>query len=125
MSAWISQIDTSAYLEISINDEVLVFDVTMGDSLRVQIVDGLNNLRKDIARLILSQALVLALLNALEEVVGWPARELRRRLWRRGEQVVIVDVGEGIGQLLEGNGNMQLIDVRQRLWRRVRRRTQA
>ena len=97
----------------------------MGDSLRVQVIDDLDHLRKDVTRLILGQAFVLALLNALEEVVRWPPRELRRRLCRWGKQVVIVDIGEGIGQLLEGNGNMKLIDVRQRLWGSVRRRTQA
>lgn len=83
-----------AYLQISIHDEVLVLDVAMSDALAVQIVDGLDHLREDVTRLILRQTLVLALLNALEEVVGWTPRELRRRRRRRGKQNIIVDIGE-------------------------------
>ncbi len=83
-----------AYLQISIHDEVLVLDVAMSDALAVQIVDGLDHLGEDVTRLILRQTLVLALLNALEEVVGWTPRELRRRRRRRGKQNIIVDIGE-------------------------------
>ena len=57
------------YLQVGINNKVFVFDVTVSDPLAIQIVDRLDDLRKHISSLVLRKALVLALFNALEQVV--------------------------------------------------------
>ena len=67
------------HLEIAIDDDVLVFDVAMRDSLTIQIVHRFDNLRKNVACNIFGQSFVLALLNTFEEVVGGPTGEIRPR----------------------------------------------
>ncbi len=77
------------YLEVSIDDEVFVFDITVRDSLTVQVMHGLDNLRKDVPCLVLRQSLVFALLDTFEQIMRRTPRELRWRVLGKIEEAVV------------------------------------
>ena len=57
------------YVEIFVDNQVLVLDVAVRYALTIEVVDCFHDLREDITCLVLGKALVLALLDALEQVV--------------------------------------------------------
>lgn len=55
-----------AHIQILVNCDVLVFDIPMSDTMSIKVVHRVNDLRKNVAGLILRQTLVRGLLYALE-----------------------------------------------------------
>ena len=80
------------HLEVSVNDQVLVLDVAVRDSLAIEIVHGLHDLREDISSLILCEPFVLALLDAFEKIVGGSSGKPRSSLKRSLEEIVVETV---------------------------------
>jgi hypothetical protein len=64
------------YLEMFVDNKVFVLDIAVGNTMAVQIIDCIYNLRKNIPRLVLRQALVLRLLDAFKQIVRRTARVL-------------------------------------------------
>jgi hypothetical protein len=58
-----------SYVEVFVYDEVLVFDVAVGDPALVEVMYGLDNLGENVPRLVLGEAPQWRLFYALEEVV--------------------------------------------------------
>lgn len=67
----------AAYLETFIDNEVLIFDITVGDTLAVQVIHGLDNLAEDVTSLIFREMFVLGLFDTFKQIVRRPAGELR------------------------------------------------
>jgi hypothetical protein len=70
---------TKTYVEIAIDEDVFVLDITVRDALTVEVVDGFDDLSEYETGLTLREALVLWLFDAFEEIMRWSAEE--RRLW--------------------------------------------
>ena len=81
-----TQKEIQTYIQVSVDDQILVFDITVSDPLRVEIMHGFDDLREDVSCLVLGETLMLALLNALKEIVRWTARKVGT--WFRGNKTL-------------------------------------
>ena len=68
---------TKTYVEIAIDEDVFVLDITVRDALTVEVVDGVDNLSEHETSLPLREAFVLCLLDAFKEIMRRSAEERR------------------------------------------------
>lgn len=73
-----------AYLEVLINDEVLIFDIAVCDSQGIKVVHSFNDLFEYDPSLFFRKMLVLRLLDTFEQVMRWTAGKFRSRVEVRG-----------------------------------------
>lgn len=57
------------HIKVAVNKNVLVLDITVRDTLTVEVVDGFDDLSEYKSCLILREPLVLRLFNAFKEIV--------------------------------------------------------
>lgn len=57
------------HVEVTVYQNVLVLDITVCDTLTVEVVDGFDDLREYKSCLVLREPLVLRLFDAFEEIV--------------------------------------------------------
>lgn len=58
-----------SHLEVTVDQNILILDIAVRDTLTVEVINSLNHLCEDISRLILRKSFMLRLFDTFEQVV--------------------------------------------------------